>query len=1135
MGRRRLIATLRGGGHTSSITTGGNLSTYGARIAYLQRAELDELTIPPAEINAASAPFDLGTPLPVWLAEVRAIPRFWSEKVPQVRESVYSTRDILAGLNGQRIPLYCVIRGERKRIRLYIGTMRKEAGLTVRAAFGSYYPGVKLWPEKELSQCSDGEEQKRIGQQWRDMDDEVQRALRPFIRGCNHIGVVTGVPTPNVGDKGGAGTQLDRLIRGLYGTEWSFLVLADPVNEQGITEMQLAILREQLRIEQEEEFRERRESIGKGIAVYYHQLLEMQRQLLEQCLFEGGWWVQSYVCSSDKATYQRAKGLIKGIFAGELSRVDRIRLLDCSGASPKASSFSPIVMERSRTGSSELSSGSLKSFKYHTLVSSGQLSALIHLPRVEMPGYFIQESASFDVSPHASPEEKGIEVGEILDRGQPTGNLYRVPLRQLTKHCLLVGITGSGKTTTAKHLLRQLQEQDPPISFLVIEPAKREYREMAGTMVAAERLRVFTVGEENDESAPFRLNPFEIRRGVSVQTHIDLLKSVFNASFGMWSPLPQVLERAIHEIYRDKGWDTVQSRNRRAGEERNAKSWHPFAQPTLTDLFHKVGELVPKLGYDKEVERNVRTALETRINGLRIGAKGLMLDTRESIPIEHLLARPTVLELEGIGDDDEKAFVMGLILTALYEYYRNPDREPVPGWPDRMRDSPLRHVTVVEEAHRLLAGVPASTDPEATNLKGKAVETFTNMLSEVRAYGEGFIIAEQIPTKLSADVIKNTALKIMQRTVAKDDREVMGGAMNLTEAQLRRVVALEPGEAVVHGAGDDNAFLVNVKPGLQAKGDTREATGAIRRMWRRFVEEGDSADHCLKEIFFSYPTCGAHCLPRTERELDALPRTQATCVDARRVAEDPLVEETFDSVILSLVAESRSRDAGDLPALLATLYQYAGEALRARITGDSNDPALTRCALTHALYRYLAKRGAQYGWTYSDADRLAALLLPCLLSSAAGAEADSSTTDMLSAFCETYQSRCRLSSTPFYGCDRVCGDPPLCLLRYGIEPLLRDERLTKPFEEAGADIAKLAAASQEAYKRLIVSAPDDSDETADPVWRQIAAACFAIQKAHSDPSAWPLTHRRFAIDALLEHLATNGQQSAPENDDQPSH
>ena len=66
------------------------------------------------------------------------------------------------------------------------------------------------------------------------------------------------------------------------------------------------------------------------------------------------------------------------------------------------------------------------------------------------------------------------------------------------------------------------------------------------------------------------------------------------------------------------------------------------------------------------------------------------------------------------------------------------------------------------------------------------------MLAEIRSFGQGIIIADQIPTKLAADTIKNTNLKIVHRTVMEDDRQCMGAAMHMTEKQTdTRDVVLE--------------------------------------------------------------------------------------------------------------------------------------------------------------------------------------------------------------------------------------------------------------------------------------------------------------------------------------------------------
>ena len=116
----------------------------------------------------------------------------------------------------------------------------------------------------------------------------------------------------------------------------------------------------------------------------------------------------------------------------------------------------------------------------------------------------------------------------------------------------------------------------------------------------------------------------------------------------------------------------------------------------------------------------------------------------------------------------------------------------------------LRHVIVIEEAHRLLR---AGRQGRAS---AHAVELFASMLAEIRAYGEGLVIAEQIPAKLVPDVVKNTALKVVHRLPARDDRDLVGAAMNLDEDQSRQVVSLPPGVAAVFADGMDRPVRVRV-------------------------------------------------------------------------------------------------------------------------------------------------------------------------------------------------------------------------------------------------------------------------------------------------------------------------------------
>ena len=120
------------------------------------------------------------------------------------------------------------------------------------------------------------------------------------------------------------------------------------------------------------------------------------------------------------------------------------------------------------------------------------------------------------------------------------------------------------------------------------------------------------------------------------------------------------------------------------------------------------------------------------------------------------------------------------------------------------RGEVLRHVIVIEEAHRLLR---AGREGRAS---AHAVELFAGMLAEIRAYGVGLVIAEQIPAKLVPDVVKNTALKVVHRLPAADDRDLVGAAMNLDRDQSRQVVSLAPGVAAVFADGMDRPVRVAV-------------------------------------------------------------------------------------------------------------------------------------------------------------------------------------------------------------------------------------------------------------------------------------------------------------------------------------
>ncbi|MGH3830136.1 MAG: ATP-binding protein [Pseudonocardiaceae bacterium] len=415
------------------------------------------------------------------------------------------------------------------------------------------------------------------------------------------------------------------------------------------------------------------------------------------------------------------------------------------------------------------------------------LAALARPPSRELPGIRLVERADFDLTPE-NTSGVGVGVGTVLDDGdQPVGQ-FCVTTETLNRHTFVAGATGAGKSQTVRHLLEGLHKEGIP--WLVIEPAKAEYTLMSGRLAPHGEVTVVRPGDPS--TLPVGLNPLEPEPSFPLQTHIDLVRALFLAAFEAQEPFPQVLSQALTRCYIDVGWDLVLNQSRLPGITPK--------YPSLGDLQRTASAVVDNIGYGHEITANVRGFIDVRIGSLRLGTPGRFFEGGHPLDIADLLRRNVVLEIEDIGNDHDKAFFIGAVLVRLYEHLRI--HRGIPDLQNR-----LRHVTVIEEAHRLLKRV------EPGGPAAHAVELFAALLAEIRAYGEGVIIAEQIPSKILSDVIKNTALKIVHRLPAADDRDTVGATMNLDDAQSRHVVSLPPGRAAVFADGMDRPIRIAVPLG----------------------------------------------------------------------------------------------------------------------------------------------------------------------------------------------------------------------------------------------------------------------------------------------------------------------------------
>ena len=440
--------------------------------------------------------------------------------------------------------------------------------------------------------------------------------------------------------------------------------------------------------------------------------------------------------------------------------------------------------------------------------STALVAVLARMPAREVPGLRMVLRPKFDLTPEgalgpgaADPgADRALQLGEVLDWNQvPCGDLV-LPQASLNRHVFVCGATGAGKSQTIRGLLEQATHTGIP--WLVIEPAKAEYQLMAARLPDAEVIRI----RPGDLSQPPPgINPLEPAAGPAgsrfpLQTHADLLRALFLAAFQADEPFPQVLSAALTQCYEQAGWDLVTGQSAVPGVQP--------AYPTLQDLQAAAIIVVNQIGYGREVADNVRGFVTVRIGSLRLGTTGRFLDGGHPLDFARLLGSNVVFEIEDAGDDRDKAFLMGAVLIRLTEHLRLRQRAEGPAAPR------LRHLTVVEEAHRLLRQPPPGT---GAGPAAQAVEMFADLLAEVRAYGEGLVIAEQIPSKLISDVIKNTAVKIVHRLPAEDDRAAVGATMNVTSDQSQYLVTLVPGEAAVFTDGMDYPLLARMPDGTRTE------------------------------------------------------------------------------------------------------------------------------------------------------------------------------------------------------------------------------------------------------------------------------------------------------------------------------
>lgn len=401
-------------------------------------------------------------------------------------------------------------------------------------------------------------------------------------------------------------------------------------------------------------------------------------------------------------------------------------------------------------------------------------------PFFRLPALY--EGEHIEIKKETEPSETS---GQIFLGKNLNGNSVTLAQNILKKHAFVCGVPGAGKTNTMLHLCYLLWKTCG-IPFLVLEPAKKEYRALSKTNI--DELIVFSPA--SGSKFPLAINPFEFPHGLSLSEHIQNLMDVFEGAFPLTPPLPALLDRSIEGIYLSHGWDTDDVND-------GTKEY-----PTMSELYNRLEYELEHTDYDGEVRGNMKSALEMRIGSLLRRDLGNVFDVALStLSPEDILKYPIIIEMESLGTGPSN-FLTLMLCTLIREVLRA----------DPFKDSEkeIRHVVFIEEAHNLIASKTDDVAADEGNPKIAATNFIVKMLAEVRALREGIIIADQLPTAMTPEVLKNTSLKIVHRLTSQDDRGLIGSTMSANDFQLEELASYMPGNALITYEGLLRPFRMQI-------------------------------------------------------------------------------------------------------------------------------------------------------------------------------------------------------------------------------------------------------------------------------------------------------------------------------------
>lgn len=491
-----------------------------------------------------------------------------------------------------------------------------------------------------------------------------------------------------------------------------------------------------------------------GIPFVYMMLMDRPREggdsppVLEFDLVVGTWADTKKKEDGSQALEQRAS-VLSATLSVALPTAKVVRLLRRDLAEFMKSAFLPGGKVLHQTGSPATSSALCTFDEMSPLAAGIERTPEFYIPNADESG------------------KEGILLGAVKSAGREFHD-FRLQLEDLKRHVSILGMTGSGKSTTASLIVKQVAEAGLPT--LVLD----WHNEYAAAVTAAGG-KVVAPGRDE-----FSVNPLEVGPGVDAAEHIAMVSDIFSDVYHFTHPQAYMFRNALQKRLSECAGDEV---------------------PTIGGLVNTIEAYPLRSAYDNET----KVALLRRLVPLKEGQAGKALGGSSPLKLAELLTTVVCVELGHMRDIQSRAIFCDVMLKMIYE-------EKV------KQKGPMDHLTVVEEA-RNIAPWRRPEDPPTVGER---------MISELRKFGEAMAFVAQFPSHVAAEVVKNSGTRIVHRLAWPDDVSLVGESMGLNQKQREHLTRLRAGEAVVSLGRLQSPVLIQVRAdAAQADGSRDLSFGPV--------------------------------------------------------------------------------------------------------------------------------------------------------------------------------------------------------------------------------------------------------------------------------------------------------------------